>query len=431
MSLNDPGSGEALDLRRAARVAWRHKVILGVAVLLGLFAGAAVGVLNPPMLTSKTLVLLPPTVKSLTGGPTHNITTQLAIAGSNPVMAGAAGRVQPPVPLPALRSRVQVTSPSPQIISISGSGTTAAQAQSVANAVARSYIAYLTSPGSPHPLIAEPATPGAGTPAVVRLVVAGVLGALAGLLAGVVVALAVGRGDRRLRERDEIADAIGVPVLASVPAGRPGDAAGWVRLLEDYEPAAVQAWGLRKALHHLGVMEARGPGVSVAVVSLSSDRQALALGPQLAAYGASLGIPTVFVLGPQQDENATAMLRTACSGPPEARSWRSGRLRAGVRGRDAKPPEAPLTVVTCVVDAQEPRVADTMRASVTVLAVSAGAATAEQLARVAVSAASDGRQITGILVANPDPADHTTGRLPQPARRGLPSLVSALSEKRW
>ena len=193
----------------------------------------------------------------------------------------------------------------------------------------------------------------------------------------------------------------------------------------------MQAWGLRKALHHLGVMEARGPGVSVAVVSLSSDRQALALGPQLAAYGASLGIPTVFVLGPQQDENATAMLRTACSGPPEARSWRSGRLRAGVRGRDAKPPEAPLTVVTCVVDAQEPRVADTMRASVTVLAVSAGAATAEQLARVAVSAASDGRQITGILVANPDPADHTTGRLPQPARRGLPSLVSALSEKRW
>ncbi len=139
----------------------------------------------------------------------------------------------------------------------------------------------------------------------------------------------------------------------------------------------------------------------------------------------------MFVLGPQQDENATAMLRTTCSGPPDARSWRSGRLRAGVRDRGAKPPEAPLTVVTGVVDAQEPRVADTMRASVTVLAVSAGAATAEQLARVAVSAASDGRQITGILLANPDPADHTTGRLPQPAWRGLQSPVSALSGKRW
>ena len=58
-------SGEALGLRRSSRVVWRHKAILGVAVLVGILAGAAFGVLNPPMLTSKTLVLLPPTVKSL------------------------------------------------------------------------------------------------------------------------------------------------------------------------------------------------------------------------------------------------------------------------------------------------------------------------------------------------------------------------------
>ena len=57
-----------------------------------------------------------------------------------------------------------------------------------------------------------------------------------------------------------------------------------------------------------------------------------------------------------------------------------------------------------------------MRAGVTVLGVSAGAATAEQLARVAVSAAADGRDIAGIIVADPDPADNTTGRLPQPTR---------------
>ena len=57
-----------------------------------------------------------------------------------------------------------------------------------------------------------------------------------------------------------------------------------------------------------------------------------------------------------------------------------------------------------------------MRTTATVLGVSAGAATAEQLARVAASAAADGRDIAGILVADPDPADHTTGRLPQLAR---------------
>ena len=57
-----------------------------------------------------------------------------------------------------------------------------------------------------------------------------------------------------------------------------------------------------------------------------------------------------------------------------------------------------------------------MRASTTVLGVSAGAATAAQLVGVAVSAAADGRQIDGILVADPDPADHTTGRVPQLTR---------------
>ena len=52
------------------------------------------------------------------------------------------------------------------------------------------------------------------------------------------------------------------------------------------------------------------------------------------------------------------------------------------------------------------------------LGVASGAVTAQQLARVAASAAADGRDIVGILVADPDPADQTTGRLPQLARTG-------------
>jgi hypothetical protein len=68
-----------------------------------------------------------------------------------------------------------------------------------------------------------------------------------------------------------------------------------------------------------------------------------------------------------------------------------------------------------------------MQTTVTVLGVSAGVATAEQLARVAVSAAGDGRQIAGILVADPEATDHTTGRLPQLApasHRRLPTRMT-------
>jgi len=57
-------------------------------------------------------------------------------------------------------------------------------------------------------------------------------------------------------------------------------------------------------------------------------------------------------------------------------------------------------------------------------------ATADQVARLAVSAVSDGREITGILVADPDSADATTGRLPQLGRhaaRRLPTRMTGIA----
>ena len=270
-----------------------------------------------------------------------------------------------------------------------------------------------------------------------------------GALIGAIVALAIGRSDRRLRERDKIANAIGVPVLASLRVGHPSDVGHWARLLEDYEPSAVHAWQLRNALRYLrqtGVMTApsangqsaaatpangsSGSSFSLAVLSLSSDRGAVALGPQLAVFAASLGIPTTLVIGPQQDTSAVAALRAACAAP--AASRRSGQLRIAVTDHDriGRQPAGTLTVVVAVVDGQSPRVAETMRASATVLGVSAGAATAEQLAGVAVSAADDGRQIDGILVADPDSDDQTTGRVPQltrPVRRRMPTRLTGVA----
>jgi hypothetical protein len=163
------------------------------------------------------------------------------------------------------------------------------------------------------------------------------------------------------------------------------------------------------------------------VLSLSTDRKALALGPQLAAFAAAAGIPTALVIGPGQDANVAATLHTACAAaaPPKISRY----LRVAV-SNDAQAGQLPgivLVVVVAIVDGQAPRVADTMRATATVLGVSAGAATADQLARIAVSAATDGREIAGILVADPDVADRTTGRVPQVARPGLRAMPTRIT----
>jgi capsular polysaccharide biosynthesis protein len=419
-------SEQAVDLRRSMRIVRRHKIIVGIAAGLGLLAGVAFTVLHPPMLTSKAVVVLPSSASKYVG-------TQVVVAGSTPVLAEAVHKVNPPVSLQTLRERVHVSNASGEVIAISGQGKTAAQAESIANAVASSYVSYISSRYSPtgpvHAHTLGPASPATGTPLAARMAITGGVGLLAGIVIGALVALAVDRGDKRLRERDEISDAIGVPVLASLPVRHPSNPAAWTRLLDDYKPGAVQAWSLRKTLQHLGLTDVRGGnGASLAVLSLSSDRGALALGPQLAVYAASLGIPTALVIGPQQDANVTAALRAACGAPLSAQSNRSRRLRVSVRDQEgAELPKAPLTVVVTVVDTQAPEVAGSMRAATMVLGVSAGVVTAEQLARVAVSAAGDGRQIAGIMVADPDPTDHTSGRLLEmaPATHRKPSAWQA------
>jgi hypothetical protein len=88
-------------------------------------------------------------------------------------------------------------------------------------------------------------------------------------------------------------------------------------------------------------------------------------------------------------------------------------------------PDTALVIVVTVVDSRAPAMPDTMPTKATVIGVSAGAATAEQLARAAVVAGADGWDVTGILMADPEPTDQTTGRIPhlgQPTRR-LPNRL--------
>ena len=438
-------SQQVLDLRRSVQIVRRRKALVGTVVALGLLAGCAYAAVYPPMLTSTALVVLPQaqqatanSAQSTSTAESQYMATQVVIAHSDAVLLTALPNVRPATSLNNLRSEVQVSSPTSYIISISVTGKVAADAEANANAVANSYITYINSPnspiGRPQARMLEPATTASGTRPLVALIITGLVGALAGLLVGIVLALAVGRKDKRLRERDEIANSIGVPVLASVPVSRPSDAAGWMRLLEEYEPGVVHAWRLRKALQQLGITDttaSNGDGrdrFSLAVLSVSSDTGALALGPQLAVFAASQGIPTTLLVGPQQDMNVTATLRTACAVTPPALSKRPTQLRLAVHdGSDVyEQPDAELTVVVIVVDGRNPHIPNTMRTTATVIGVSAGSATAEQLARIAVVAAVDGREVSGILVADPDPTDHTTGRIPQitpPSHRKRPTRI--------
>ena len=443
-------SQETLDLRRFIRIVRRHKLLMGVAVAVGCLACGAYAVLKPSMVTSTALVLLSPSGQAAqsaiavagNGGPDPYTQTQEVIAKSTPVLQGALHDVRPAtMSIDELRDNVTTGSQTAFIISVSVKARHAADAVANANAVARSYIAHIGSRGNAggavQSQLLQPASRGTGSGLIKRTVtyaVYALLGALFGAVIGAIIALSIDRSDRRLRSRDEIANSIGVPVLASFPVGHPSGPGGWTRLLEDYKPGAMHALQLRKTLQQLEMAaevnfgRPGGRRWSFTVLSLVTDPGALALGPQLAAFAATQGIRTTLIVA-QQDATVTASLRTACAGLPTSPKW-LGNLRVLVSDGDMEgavnaDPEgdvgvhrdATLAVVVGVVDGRNPQLPDTMRSTATLLGVSAGAATADQLARVAVSADSGGREITGILVADPDSADATTGLLPQLGRR--------------
>lgn len=472
-------SRQRLDLKGSRRILWRHKVLLGACALIGLAGNAAHTMLQPQTFTSNTLVVLSPDV---------NLDYQAVVVDSVPVLAGALNRADLGMSLAELQGHVQASGAWTQMLSIQLQGSSAAWVRTAANAVTGSYVAYITSasnPGGREPAaVFQAATTPVVKPRVTRVGEAGLLGLLFGIMAGVIAAIGIGRNDRRLRLRDDLADAIGVPVIASLPARAPSDAAGWTTLLGSAEAEGADAWQLRKVLCDLvpGARAVRGAqgglrpeGCSVTVLSVASDKTALALGPRLAAFAAAQGVQAALVIGPQQGAPAGAdsgAWATGANGagpgsgsPGSGGGADLGRVDSGGRPRKPAPltealaisataasiaaasksvealragaesasvrnlrvtsratnarmdvPGGALAVAIGVVDGQLPRVAETTRADLTLLAVTAGAVTAEQLVRVSASAAADGRDIAGILVANPARSDETTGREPQLAR---------------
>ncbi|MFG1622952.1 Wzz/FepE/Etk N-terminal domain-containing protein [Kribbella sp. NPDC049227] len=401
-------SAQQLDVKKSWRAIRRHRLIVAAVAAVGLLGGVAAGFLVPPLHTATSLVVLPPPLaadpEKATG--TQSIETQVFIAESEPVLRSAGQNLSPALSSEVVKGRVKVTAVTDDVIQIDAKGTTAGQSMRLANAVAEVYLVFVTTdqklPGDlgkkTGARVLEQATTARGGNLAIHLGIFGLLGALIGAVAGSIGVLAKVRGDRRLRLRDEIADAVGLPVLASVSSYQATDVSDWAYLLEHYSPTAVEAWSLRKTLHHLGLDVKGGGPVSLTVISFTGDDKALPLGPQLAALATSIGITTSIVVDSHQEPEGTTA----------------------------------LSIHLVVVDRDAPHLVGAEHTTNTIVALSAGTVTAEELARLAVAAAADGRNIDGLVVTDPDPTDRTIGRVSQSMRRSssrLPTLLTGTARR--
>ena len=255
--------------------------------------------------------------------------------------------------------------------------------------------------------VLEPATT-PRSPSRPRLLLNTSMGGLGGLLAGALLALVREGRDHRLRRRDEVAEAVGAPVLASVAVPVRKRVKEYRHLLTRWVPNAVESLAMRQVFTRLG-LDTDEPPANIVVVTLPDDRAGLGFTVELAAFATTIGTPTALVVA--TNHHTAGQLRSASSGLlRRVRSLLSvHRAIAGIEARDLRPAE--LTVIIVVAD-DGPLVLPTWgRRTHTMLAVSSGFATAEMLASTALTWLDAGYPLSGVVVVNPEPSDPTTGRL--------------------
>jgi len=350
------------------------------------------------------------------------------------------------------------------------------------------------------PTIIQPAAPATGASLIGRLLTWTVAGVLLAGAATALLLLVRRRRDPRLRARDDLADAVGSTLLAVVGSHPQRSVAGWLALFETYEPSAEEAWAFRQALRALADITDRDPARagakrtpgrvehprSLTVVALSGDHRGVAVGPQLAAFAASVGIATRFTFATRHDSTASLFAacamdrgsqprpglvlgagiddiaptydvsprspRNAGARPSNGGRTRESRLQEALglysavpasRGttetdeHGARPRTEPqealthrpvdLLIVLAVTDRREPSLREIPATPATMLAISPGAGTREDLARLAVAIDDAGSRIDGVIVADPDPSDRTTGRRTLDERALQPPLPVRLT----
>jgi capsular polysaccharide biosynthesis protein len=475
---------QPLDVRAGIDIIKRRRIMVGVVGAAGLMLGVLYWAAHPTMPSATAQVVLPTAVSSATAAASSPSTaTQKAIATSPQVLDQARMAAKPPVSEAFLKSRLKVAAVGSNVLSISVKDSNPTRAEALANGVANGYISvapgfaaggaqteltynrnqestylrqmtqykdqmnadgpstsagqfdqlqYATAEQNLANLLQTDSTLqgqiSANTPQMLQKAnavtppsrLAGPEDAAGGLAVGLVIGAGValwrGRRDRRLRRRDDLARSLGLPVVASLDAERCERAEDWNLLLDTYQPDTVDAWSLRRLLRQLDPSDSDSP-VGVQIVSYAEDEAALSVGVQMASFAAGMGISTTLLAG---DHYAIETLRAACaisaqSPPPEA-------LLSFVKPdpTDSSIPPSHLTITVVAVDRRRPHF-EMSGGVLTFVALSAGLATSDDLARLALAANDAGTILDAIIVVNPDEHDYTAGELPARAMRQPPT----------
>jgi capsular polysaccharide biosynthesis protein len=262
----------------------------------------------------------------------------------------------------------------------------------------------------------------------------GGIGLVAGLLVGIVAAFVRGRKDRRLRRRDEIARAAGVAVLASVSASPKKTSEDLLGILEHFEPSVGDKAAMRRLMDELGVprhavhppagasqngSSAPHQGVDLTAFVLAGDAKAITAAAELPAFAATLGMRVALVVG--GDDPATRQLSVACAARDALDPGATRPNFLTYASSPGNPPEGvdfavrievvnPVTVD--VADWDSPKTTSD-RISSTVLILSSGYATPEEVEVIAIAAEHHGQPLVGVVVADPEPSDRTAGQTKQ------------------
>jgi len=232
-------------------------------------------------------------------------------------------------------------------------------------------------------------------------------GAVLGFLIGSAFVL-IRQRESNLTTRDEIAAVAGVPVVLSLTVRHLTKSSQWLGLLREHEPAVTDLWNVRKVLGHLDLP---GAGQRVlTVISLADDSSSVAAVADFAVASATMKVPTSLVL--TSDDSGSRGLSEAC----DLLTARYEAPRPNLRLFKGSPPvddaDGSLTIISIVLNPDQPKLPAFVARGMVVLAISAGFVNPEQLIRVLIAIGQEGLSVKGLFVTNPLSGDRTLGSFP-------------------